>query len=204
MSDDFDPFADDDLTEPVRPEDADRLLWRIRHLDAKLDDNRRVAAAQMAVIQRWEMRRAEVINAERDRLERLLEQWARANHRVDSRQTSWSLPHGVVRLAQPRYSTIVDDPDAAVKALQEMGADWLIKHTYAVRRDELLAVTVGAKGGLDSGVIPIDRPEDADDRQGWYQPVLEGEVIPGVRLVKPAERSFTQKPPPTTAIPDEP
>jgi hypothetical protein len=195
------PAAEPDW-EPDGQADADRLLGVLRHLKRQLAEDAATAGRVVTETKAWQDSRAEVIRKRQERVEQMLEGWARMRHSWSGgRELTWKLPNGELKLRATQARCEVDtgqrEDDVAAELVERGFAD-LVKIEHSLRRGE-------AKKAAKAGDLLADYP--APDGYLAHQAVATvhayetGEqrtvVLPGVVLLVPMqERGFSAVPTP--------
>lgn len=179
--------------EPKSPQDADRLLWGIRREQRKIDAAKAQATEAIAEVAAWVKQECAAPQNEIDRRKAALEQWARANHRLDETQVTWRRPLGTVKLTAAQYSIVVTDHEAAAKQLEDMDEGHLVRRTPEVLGGELKKLFTGKTARPEADLWLDGEQHDPDFAH--YRMVLEETIIPGVELVIPRQRAFKVSPP---------
>lgn len=185
--------------EPKSPQDADRLLWGIRREQRKIDAAKTQAAEAISEVAAWMNQECAAPQNEIDRRNAALEQWARANHRLDENQVTWRRPLGTIKLTAAKYSIRVTDHEAAAKQVEDMDEGHLVRRTPEVLGGELKKLFDGKTARPEADLWLDGEHEEGggehDPDFAHYRMVLEETIIPGAELVIPRQRAFKVLPP---------
>jgi hypothetical protein len=168
--------------------EADRALRRLRKLADDEAEILEVASALIDDTVAWRDDRLYGIERARAWVERSLEQWMRARHAETGRKTV-KLPAGELRLRAPRWSVHSDDADASPELLKQ-----LVEIDLSLVRIE----TSVARGAVTKVAEPGPRA-DVPVESGWQAHLavtVDGQVLPGVYLVRAVEDTFKAAPSP--------
>jgi len=158
---------------PESLDDAARTLRRLLRLGDKAEEWEEVARAERARIDDWLAARLSTIAAERGWLERSLRSYMKV---VDTK--TLDLPAGIARLRQRRWTVEVTDV-AALTAWAEQNAPELVERHVP-------------KSKVYNAVKPSPAEVDVD-REVASAITGGGEVVPGVRMVRVIEDSFSYR-----------
>jgi len=206
LDDELDQFLADDMLDdageyrsPGGEAQADQLLGVLRFLSRRASEIQATADGRVEGIRKWQAERIKTIDAERSRIEHLLEGWARAQHEASGGKTvTWKLPSGELRLRPVQSKVHVLDDKESPELLRQAGLIGLLTEhpaTYTVAKRE---VAEAAKRGAGPVVSDVLTPEPGYSVH--YIPVPgtvpeDGEYLPGVSLLVPVvDRKFTAAP----------
>lgn len=189
---------DDDDAEPVElgnPDDANRMMRRLRATEREAREVMEIAATDIAQVVAWRDKRLESLGRTIAWCQRSLEGWIRAVHERTGRQ-SVKLPAGTVSLrkSQPR----LDLPELTTA---EQAAAWEALAATTIVEGEPVANPVTTKWTLGKRAVAplvmagakIGEP-DPDGYQAHQGVSIDGEELPGVIVHQPTRLSFSAKP----------
>lgn len=174
-----------DVSEPVgTPEMAEHALADLRRLRRRIGDN---AATHQALIEKYDTWLEDVndpLIARANDIEAMLRRFWRefvAAHPKEPK--SRTLPSGTLKSAGQPVSVEVDDPDLFLK--------WAVEHMPELVNfgEPKPPVPSPAKANIKSSIGQLLATAGKPDPDGVSVVVAEGgEVIPGIRLVKPDDK----------------
>lgn len=177
--------------EPAPASDLDevqRLLRRLRHLQARTEHVKKAAKAERENVSAWERRELETLGEARQRIEETLEGWTRATYELDKIQTH-KFPVGSLSLRKrPPSTELTGSEDHVVELLRVQGLESFVRTTRAVDKAALRSMC--KPGEVATGV---EAPEGMEARLAVLEtPVAEtGEiksvVVPGAVFFVPRD-----------------
>jgi hypothetical protein len=188
---------------PVDPNGAERLLRRKKWAERQIAEHRAVAQAELDRINEWLADRIAGPTRIADECDRALDGYARAVHGADLEHgREIKLPSGVLRLTKPMQSIAVVDEKAAAEFLRDNGLPGL---KLGVAKSDLKvkagppADCVCPPASINDDGDPVGRLDDPacpvhGDRLAFVAATEDGEVVPGIRVEKPARHTFKATP----------
>jgi phage host-nuclease inhibitor protein Gam len=155
---------------------AERWLRQLTRMRRDIEAYEAHATEQHRRIDAWRVRRVGIIEREVAYVEEGLQAFMRA-YAGRTRTKTLALIHGVMRLRTPRKSLAVSTPAEVVSWLRENG------------HDDFVVMTPSKSALSKLGVGPWAIEDDESESASVVSP--EGEVLPGVRWVKPGRDSFS-------------
>lgn len=169
------PGDDDEEWQPSDEGQVDHLLRVLALREAEIARLRTYYQARVLELDAWLDDRTAGMVRSVESLRRALEGWSRQMHPGESGHV-WTLPSGVLRLTGGRESLVVEEEAVAVA--------WLVDNLR-----EAVVMTV-SRTALKAVVKAGPERVSTDGKHHYAAVTPDGEVVPGVRIEKPANPSF--------------